>query len=51
MTSLLSATWPSTLAALVLIAGLVGVVLLNHRTRRRFHERQQAERSENPRRY
>jgi len=42
MTSLLSITWPSTLVALVLIVGLIGVVLMNQRTRRRFHERQRA---------
>ncbi len=44
MTLLLSASWPSALVALVLVAGLAAVVLMNQRTRRRFHERQEADR-------
>ena len=48
MTSLLGATWPSALVALVLIVGLVAVVAMNQRTRKRFHAREQREPGEEP---
>ena len=41
---LVASSWPSTIVALVLFAGVAGVLILNGRSRRRFHERNAADR-------
>ena len=43
---LAASSWASSITVLFLIAGLVGVLVLNGRARRRFHERQEAARHE-----
>ena len=41
-------SWPSALVALFLVGGLIGVVLMNQRSRRRFHERHARRETEQP---
>ncbi len=42
-------SWPSTLVVLFLIGGVVGVLLLNQRSHRRFHEGNARRQGDEPR--